>query len=371
MARRRRVDAPVTAADIIEFIERFCITPEGIHVGTPIRLTPWQRQFIIDVYNNPASGGTRRGILSIARKGGKSALIACLILAHLAGPPAKRQPNAQLYSAARSRDQASVVFNLMVKMIRMHPELSRAITIKGTRRELICSELGTTYRALSADATTAYGLSPSLIVHDELDLVQGERDELFESLETAVAGQARPLSLIISSQARSDSDLLSLLIDDALRSDHDPRIVCTLFTAPLDLDPFSEEAIRAANPGLDYFQNKAEVLQMARDAKRLPSRQREYENLVLNRRASISALFVPQSAWENCKGTPASLEGLQVFGGLDLSSAADLTALVLVGLKAGKWQTHATFWLPQDSLQEKLLKITRLMIVGTKKDTCS
>jgi phage terminase large subunit-like protein len=353
MARRRKASDRVTAADIIEFIERYCVTPEGIHVGKPIRLTSWQRQFLVDVYDNPAPGGTRRAILSIARKGGKSCLIACLILAHLAGPPAKRQPNAQLYSAARSRDQASVVFNLMRKMIRMHPELSRAITVKETRRELICSELGTSYRALSADATTAYGLSPSLIVHDELGLVQGDRDELFESLETAVAGQANPLSLIISTQARSDSDLISLLIDDALRSDHDLRVVCTLFTAPPDLDPFSEEAIAAANPGLHDFMNKTEVLQLARDAQRLPSRQREYENLVLNRRVSITTLFVPQAAWDNCKGTPAPLEGLRVYGGLDLSSASDLTALVLIGQKDGKWQTHPTFWLPQDSLLEK------------------
>jgi phage terminase large subunit-like protein len=332
-------------------------------------LAPWQRQLLVDVYDNPAPGGTRRAIISLPRKNGKSSLIACLVLAHLVGPLAKQRPNSLLVSAARSRDQASVVFNLMAKMIRMHPDLARAITIRETRKELLCREFGVVYRALSADATTAYGLSPNLIVHDELGLVRGDRDELFESLETATAAQESPLSIIISTQARTDSDLLSLLVDDALRPDHDPRIVCTLFTAPPELDPFSEEAIAAANPGLDYFMNRIEVLQQARDAQRLPSRQREYENLVLNRRISISTLFVPQSAWDNCKGTPASLEGLQVFGGLDLSSASDLTALVLIGRKEGKWQTHPHSGCRRILYWRRRPRITLRMIVGIRKDS--
>jgi hypothetical protein len=49
------------------------------------------------------------------------------------------------------------------------------------------------------------------------------------SVETA--GQLEPLSIIISTQAATDSDLLSVLIDDALAG-HDPRFVCSLYTAP-------------------------------------------------------------------------------------------------------------------------------------------
>src|SRR5690606_16513828 len=103
------------------------------------------------------------------------------------------------------------------------------------------------YRALSADATTAYGLSPVFIVHDELGQVRGPRSELYEALETATAAQEDPLSIVISTQAPTDADLLSVLIDDALAG-HDPRVRILLHTADRDLDPFSEEAIRQANP---------------------------------------------------------------------------------------------------------------------------
>jgi hypothetical protein len=57
-------------------------------------------------------------------------------------------------------------------------------------------------------------------------------------------------------------------------------VVCSLYTAPLNGDPFTEEAIRAANPAFGDFLNAKEVLAMAEDARRMPSREAEYRNLV-------------------------------------------------------------------------------------------
>ena len=71
------------AERIIRFIETYLRTPEGAHVGEPIRLAPFQQDFIRAVYDNPA--GTRRAILSMGRKGGKTSLIACLLIASLVG----------------------------------------------------------------------------------------------------------------------------------------------------------------------------------------------------------------------------------------------------------------------------------------------
>jgi len=49
----------------------------------------------------------------------------------------------------------------------------------------------------------------------------------------------------------------------------------------------------------------------------------------------------------------APLEGIEVYGGLDLSATMDLTALVLIGWRNGKWHVHPTFWLPSEGLSEK------------------
>ena len=70
------------------FIEAYCKIPEGAKVGQPIKLMKFQKQFILDVYDNPH--GTSRAYLSVSRKNGKRALIAAVVLAHLVGPEARR-----------------------------------------------------------------------------------------------------------------------------------------------------------------------------------------------------------------------------------------------------------------------------------------
>lgn len=346
MATKRKASR---AARNIAWIEAFCRIPEGRDVGKPVRLREWQKDELRRIYDNPA--GTRRAILSFGRKNGKTALSAFILLLHLCGPEARA--NSQLFSAAQSRDQAAILFALAAKVVRMSPDLAAYVTVRDTAKQLACQELGTLYRALSAEASTAYGLSPVLIVHDELGQVKGPRSELYEALETATGAQENPLSIVISTQAPTDGDLLSLLIDDAL-SGADPRVVVSLYSAPDDLDPFSEEAIRAANPAFGDFQNATETMAMAEDARRMPAREAEFRNLILNQRVEMSAPFISRAVWQECAGPVApDFDGRPVFGGLDLSEVSDLTALVLVSPVDDVWHVRPTFWLPGQGLAEK------------------
>ncbi len=320
-----------------------CRIPDGKHVGQPVRLTKPQKEWIRRIYDTP----TRTFILSMARKNAKTATSAFLLLLHLCGPEA--QPNSQLYSAAQSRDQAAILYGYASKVVRMSPELSEYVIPKESAKTLVCPELGTTYRALSADASTAYGLSPVFSVHDELGQVVGPRSELYEAIETASAAHERPLSIIISTQARTDADLLSLLIDDALTG-ADPRVKVALHTAPLDMDPFSDKAIRAANPHFEVFMNQEEVRKQATDAKRLPSMEAGYRNLILNQRVEAKTPFITRAVWQENGAVPDDQPGLKVYGGLDLSAVSDLTALVLAS-EGG--DVIPNFWLPGDGLPEK------------------
>jgi phage terminase large subunit-like protein len=341
---------PVSRAERnIRWIEKYCRVPEGRLVGQQVVLREWQRIEIRKIYDNPA--GTRRAIVSFGRKNGKTALAAFLLLLHLCGPEAK--PNSQLFSAAQSRDQAAILFSLAAKTVRLSPELSDVVTPRDTAKQLYCEELGTLYRALSAEASTAYGLSPVFIVHDELGQVRGPRSELYEALETATGAQENPLSIVISTQAPNPTDLLSVLIDDA-KTGADPRLVLSLYTAPDDADPFDVETIKMANPAFGDFQNAAEVTAMAEDARRMPSREAEFRNLVLNQRVEMFSPFVSRSIWAGCGGDVVdSFEGLPVYAGLDLSSVQDLTALVLIAPVDGIWHVKPTFWLPKVGLKEK------------------
>lgn len=333
----------------IRWLEKHIRIPEGQYVGQPLKLAEFMKDDIRAIYDNPH--GTRRAIISRGRKNAKTTESAMILLLHICGPEAKR--NSQLLSAAQSRDQASILFELAAKMIRMSPILSAYAEPKDSGKRIICRELGIVYRALSADAATAYGLSPSLTIHDELGQVKGPRSSLYDALETATAAQAEPLSIIISTQAPTDADLLSVLIDDSAKS-RDPRTILRFQSAPMGVDTFSEEAIRAANPAYDLFMNQKEVLGMMEDAKAMPTRQAEFENLVLNRRVEINSPFVSRGVWmENGTEPNRDFTKRPVYGGLDLSETSDLTALVLVAPEDGKWDVRPTFWLPGEGLGAK------------------
>jgi hypothetical protein len=104
---------------------------------------------------------------------------------------------------------------------------------------------------LSADASSTHGLSPQFVIHYELGRIRGSRSSPFEALQSNTTALQDPLSIVISTHAVSDSDLLSVPIDDALSSD-DPSTVIRLYSAPPELDPFSEHAILAANPPMIF-----------------------------------------------------------------------------------------------------------------------
>lgn len=318
-------------------------------VGQPLKLRPWQQDVIRGIYDSP----TRRAVISFGRKNGKTALSALLTLVHLCGPEARA--NSQLFSAAQSREQAAILFALAAKIIRMSPELRDYVGIRDTAKQLYCDELGTLYRALSAEASTAYGFSPVFVVHDELGQVVGPRSELYEALETAAGAQEEPLSIVISTQAPTDADLLSLLIEDA-KTGADPRTKLFLYTAPTDLDPFSDEAIRAANPAWGDFLNAVEVRDQAEGARRMPSREAAYRNLVLNQRVNSANPLITRSVWERNSAAPyeeAFADG-EVFIGLDLSARNDLTAAVAVVRDAeGHWHVEPHFFAPAVGVHDR------------------
>ena len=177
---------------ICAFIEAYCLIPEGAQVGQPIKLMKFQRKFILDVFDNPH--GTSRAYLSVARKNGKSALIAAILLAHLVGPEARQ--NSQIISGARSRDQASLVFKLAEKMVRLSPDLSKIVRIVPSQKMLVGLICNVEFKAISAESGTAHGLSPVLAILDEVGQVRGPHDAFIEAIETALRNMATKLDNI-------------------------------------------------------------------------------------------------------------------------------------------------------------------------------
>lgn len=353
-ASRGRAKPETRAERNIRWVEEYCKVPEGKRdsIGKPVKLRGWQKDILRAIYDNPA--GTRQAIISFPRKNGKTALIAFLLLLHLVGP--EMVPNSQLYSTALSKEQAATVFKLAAKVVRFSSDLLAVIGIRDTYKELYCRELGTVYSALSADKETAHGKSPIFAVHDELGQVKGPRSDLYDAIETGMGAHDAPLSIIISTQAPNNSDLLSILIDDA-QSARDPKTVVCVYSAPMDADPFAEETLKACNPAWGDFLNATEVLRARDTARALPSAEASYRNLHLNQRVEATAPFVAHGVWAKCAIPVKEFEpDLPLYGGLDLSEVNDLTAFVLIGRIDGIWHVKPTFWLPEDGLYDKARK---------------
>lgn len=325
------------------------MVPSGSGVGKPLRLLEFQKRFIRDIYDNPA--GTSRAYLSIARKNGKTALIAALVLAHLVGPEAKQ--NTQIISGARSRDQAALVYDLAEKMVFLSPELTKLVRAIPSKKTLIGLTMNVEFKAISADAGTAHGLSPVLAILDEVGQIKGMKDAFVEAIETAQGAHDAPLLLAISTQAATDGDLFSDWLDKA-RDHPSPRVVSHLYSAPDDCALDDKTAWKAANPALGAFRSEQDMADFCERAMASPAQESSFRWLFLNQRVEATAPYISRSLWQENGGEVASdWSGAEVFGGLDLSSSSDLTAFVRVAWIGGAMHVRSTFWAPGVGLREK------------------
>lgn len=337
---------------VIAFIETFCVVPEGTGVGQPMVLAPFQKKWIKAVYDNKAV--TRRAILAIARKNGKTALIASIMLAHIIGPEAVR--NSQVVSGAMSRDQAALVFNLAAKMLQLNPDLEGLYRVVTSGKRIIGMAKNVEYRALAADGTTAHGLSPKLAVLDEVGQIKGPMSPFVEAILTSQGAYEDAIQIFISTQASADADFFSMIIDDAERS-ADPKTVSHVYCADPNADLMDKRQWKKANPALGLFRSEADLAEQLKQAQRLPSMEASSRNLLLNQRVSLDSLaFAPGIVKEN--NGESSWDVFRASGsvhlGLDLSRRNDLTAAVICCLDEDEVMHVKTFgFTPRGGVEER------------------
>ena len=333
---------------VCRFIESYCVIPEGEHVGKPVRLAEFQKRFILAVYDNPH--GTDTAILSIARKNAKTGTIAFLVLAHTVGPEAVK--NSRIVSGAMSREQAAEVYNLASKCVQLSPKLRDLVRIVPSSKKLIGLPMNVEYQAISAEGKTAHGKSPILAILDEVGQIRGPQSDFVDAITTAQGAYENPLLIYISTQAANDGDLFSIVIDDALRN-KPPKTVCHVYAADKDADVLDEAQWKKANPALGLFRSEADMRKQAEKAARMPSFENTFRNLNLNQRVASVSPFISKSAWEACGSEPVYMEGLELWGGLDLSGRTDLTSAVFVAKIDGRLEVWPFFWTPEDGLLDR------------------
>jgi len=342
------------AERVVRFLESLPVTA-GPFAGSKFKVRPWQRDIIEAMYATDETGAriVREVLFTIPRGNGKTGLAAGLALCHLCGPEA--EPRGQVYSAASDRNQAGIIFDECEAMILQTPWFAARLNIQRFHKRIEDEESGSVYRALSADARKAHGLNVSFFVYDEI--AQAPNRDLYDNLKTGMGKRVEPLAMVISTQSPDPLHVMSELVDYGTQVRdgviEDPAFLPALWIAPDDAEPWDEEVWRACNPALGDFRSLREMRETAERAKKLPSLEAVFRQLYLNQRIDAETRFISSAEWNACAATPdiETVKRRPCFGGLDLGSTRDLTALVLVFPDGdGSVDVLPFFWCPKDTL---------------------
>jgi len=191
------------------FCEKYCLVPEGKLRGQPVRLAPFQQVFFYSVFDSPIR--VRRAYLCMARKNGKTALIALILLCFIVGPEAVI--NSRLSSGAHSKEQAAEVFNYASKMIYLSPALTSLTRVVDSGKRIFGLRKNVEYKALSAEGKTNHGGSPLVAILDEMGQEIGPTNDFVDAIETSQgAYEGEAILFAITTQAqRHPSSQVSLL----------------------------------------------------------------------------------------------------------------------------------------------------------------
>lgn len=327
---------PSTSA--IRFLENLRI-PEGPKAGQPLKLAPFQKQFV----KGALADGINVAVLSIGRGNAKSALSAGIALAALFGTW-DEQPRRDIIVAARTREQGREVFDFAEGFSRSLPEEDQArLKFRYSPKleiELDCEHV---LRVIAADGKSALGSSPTLVIMDERGHWLAEQGDALEHALLSGLGKRDGRALIISTSAADDAHPFSVWLDEdtpgVYRQEHRP---------PPGLPADDLESLKAANPGaaygigssLEWLQGQAQRA-IARGGSTLTTFR------LYNRNERVSGetrdVLVTVDEWLACETAEPPERSGQVVVGIDLGGSASMSAVSFYWPDTGRLEALGTF----------------------------
>ena len=347
------------AQRVVRFIEALRHTKGEFH-GQPFHLLPWQEKIIRDVFGTVRDDDLSMrqyttAYIEIPKKNGKSELGAAIALNMLINDD---EWKAEVYSCASDRQQAAIVFDVAVDMVRQSPALMKRVKIIPSTRRMIYQPTGSIYQVLSSEVATKHGLNVSACIFDELHT---QPTRALYDVMTQGSGDARrqPLWFFLTTAGTDRNSICWEVHQKALDilegRKNDPRFYPVLFGLPDEADWTNEENWYRANPSLDHTITIDKVRDAFHKAQETPADENQFRQLRLNQWVKQSVRWMPMDKWDECGGVvdPYVLEGRACYAGLDLSSTSDLTALMLAFPPTSEDEPYIAlpfFWLPEETL---------------------
>lgn len=355
----------------VKFMETALVHPRGPLAGRPFKLVPWEVEVVRPLFGTVVYDEQferwvrlyRLLWLELGRGNGKTALMAAIALLLLT---ADDEEAAELYGAARDREQAGHVFLTAARMVQKGP-LRKHVKVWEGRKRIIYPPTGSFYQVIAADSAGALGQNPHGLFLDEA-IAQPDR-ELWDALKGGMGKRVQPL-MVAGTTAGSDprsfaaeEHAFSLRVRDD--PSLDPTRLVVIRNTPSEADPWDERNWLHANPALgspphhrDGYLSIATLREEAREARENPARENAFRQFRLNQWVQQRTRFIPLHVWDEQAGDPIEddeLLGRRCWGGLDLGAVSDMTAWVLIFAEDDDLE-HVTirprFWVPRAQIDE-------------------
>ncbi len=348
------------AGRVCRFIELLPHT-KGELRGQRIRLDPWQVFILSAVFGWKSHDGHRRfrrAYVEVPRGNGKSTLLSGIGLYCLL---ADREPGAEVYSFATTRDQAKIVWGDAKEMARMSEPLQHQFGLEVLANSLYVPGTNSTFQAKSAEGSTLDGLNTHLAIIDELHAHKTRA--VYDVVETSLGKRRNSLLFVITTAGFDLSgicyEVRSMVTGLLQGTATDERQFGIIYSIDDGDDWRTEAALVKANPNWNVSVRPEVISGLQQKAMLLSSAQNNFLTKHLDVWCNANSAWMDMSAWDACADTslkPDDFAGEPCFIGLDLASKRDLAAKVLLFPKVENGKTHVycfgQYYLPESAVAE-------------------
>lgn len=346
---------------VCKFIELLPHT-KGALRGQKIKLEPWQCWILTTIFGWRRRSDNRRRFgrvyIEVPRGNGKSALSSAVALYCLL---ADREPGAEVYSFATTRDQAGIVFGDAKQMAMMCEPLRKKFGLEVLAKALFVPSTNSTFQAKSAEGSTLDGLNTHFACIDELHAHKTRA--VYDVVETSIGKRLNPILWVITTAGFDTAgicyEVRTMVREVLARTVEDETQFGIIYTIDEGDDWKTEAALIKANPNWGVSVMPKMVLPLQLKAITLASAANNFKTKHLDVWCQAGAAWMDMTAWH--KGERVvdldDFEGRSCVIGLDLGAKNDLTAKVYVFKTEGddgrpRYQVFSRLYLPQTAIDK-------------------
>ncbi len=345
---------PKTAQAYITFFQRAIRHTVGEWDGKPFDPLPWQQFILWNLYGWFREDGTRRfnyAYITVARKNGKTTLMAGCALAALFFDQEKA---AEVYFAATKKDQAKIGFDEAQRMVSISPPLRKHL--RAGKHDIKAPTLSARCTYLSSERDTLDGLNIHFAGIDEYHA--HPTDGVANVLRSGMQARRNPLHLTITTAGfNRESPCYEMQktckeILDGVK--HDDAQFALIYELDEDDDWTDSSTWIKANPSLGVALRPQLLESQLQQAINLGgSREVEFKTKHLNKWVTASKTWIQDEIW-SANERQEDLTGRICWGGLDLASVSDMTALVMVYPDGEGYHVRGHYFMPSDTIDNIL-----------------